>query len=90
MCSKVLLQRVCACAPKGQAIHSKISGRKFVRTNIAAAKAGKEIAVPVQYKGTTDSMLFEYWFEHCLLPHCTKDNVLVMDNSVFHRKDSLL
>lgn len=78
-----------AYAPKGQAVHSKISGRKFERTNIIAAQVGKEIVAPMQYKGTTDSMLFEYWFEHCLLPCLTKDSVVVMDNATFHRKNRL-
>ena len=51
-----------AYAPKGQAVHTKISGRKFGRINIIAAQIGKEIVAPMQYKGTTDSTLFEYWF----------------------------
>ena len=78
-----------AYAPKGQAVHSKISGRKFGRTNIVAAQIGKEIVAPMQYKGTTDSTLFEYWFEHCLLPCLKKDTVIVMDNASFHRKNRL-
>ena len=49
----------------------------------------KEIVAPMQYKGTTDSRLFEYWFEHCLLPCLKKDTVIVMDNASFHRKNRL-
>lgn len=78
-----------AYAPKGQAVHSKICGRKFGRSNIVAAQIGKTIVAPMQYTGTTDSTLFEYWFEHCLLPCLTKDNIIVMDNAAFHRKNSL-
>lgn len=78
-----------AYAPKGQAIYSKISGRKFERTNIVAAQIGKNIVAPMQYKGTTDSILFEYWFEHRLLPCLTKDTVIVMDNAAFHRENKL-
>lgn len=44
----------------------------------------------MQYEGTTDSILFEFWFEKYLLP-CLPDNtVIVMDNASFHRKNKLL
>lgn len=43
----------------------------------------------MQYNKTTDSTLFEFWFEKCLLPCLEKDTVIVMDNASFHRKDRL-
>jgi len=54
-------------APRGQKVYDKVLGRKFQRTNIIAAKLGKEIIAPMQYNGTTDSTLFEFWFEKRLL-----------------------
>ena len=78
-----------AYAPKGQAIHSKIYGRKFGRTNIVAAQIGKNIVAPMQYTGTTDSILFEHWFEYCFLPCLPKGAVIVMDNASFHRENNL-
>lgn len=43
----------------------------------------------MQYKGTTNATLFEIWFEQCLLPCLSKENVVVMDNASFHRKKEL-
>ena len=43
----------------------------------------------MQYSGTTDSKLFEFWFENCLLSCVSEGQVIVMDNAAFHRKDQL-
>ena len=67
----------------------KISGKKFQRTNIVAGQMAKKIISPMQYSGTTDSELFEFWFEHCLLSCVSEGQVIVMDNAPFHRKEEL-
>ena len=76
-------------APRGEAVIEKILGRKFQRTNIVASKLGKRIVAQMQYNGITDSTLFEFWFEQCLLPYLPEDAVIVMDNASFHRKKQL-
>ncbi len=76
-------------APRGKSVNGKIPGIKFQRTNIVAAKLGKNIVAPLQYTGTTDSTLFEFWFEQCLLPCLPEDAVIIMDNASFHRKKQL-
>ena len=76
-------------APKGQKVYAKISGRKFQRTNIVSGKMGNKIIAPMQYNGTTDSALFEFWFENCLLSSVGKGQTIVMDNAAFHRKSEL-
>ena len=76
-------------APRGKTVNGKIWGHKFQRTNIVAAKLGRRIVAPMQYQGLTDSTLFEFWFEHRLLPCLPKDTVIVMDNASFHRKQQL-
>jgi transposase len=83
------LYREYAYAPKGEIVIGKIYGRKYRRTSIVAAKIGKEILAPMQYDGTMDSSLFEYWFEQSLLPQLRTDTVIVMDNAAFHRKSKL-
>jgi len=35
------------------------------------------------------SGLFEYWFEHILLPELPRKTVIVMDNASFHLKNAL-
>ncbi len=78
-----------AYATRGTKVYQKISGRKFQRTNIVAAKLGNDIIAPLQYSGTTDSILFEFWFEKHLLPSLPDNSVIVMDNASFHRKERL-
>ena len=41
------------------------------------------------YDGTMDSILFEQWFEECLIPDTDETAVFVMDNASFHRKTKL-
>ena len=76
-------------APRGEKVIASISGRKFQRTNIVAAKMGNQILAPMQYNGTTDAPLFEFWFEQWLLPCLPENAVIVMDNASFHSKDHL-
>ncbi len=76
-------------AMRGKALIGTVSGRKFKRTGIVAAKMGKSIIAPMQYDGTMDSNLFEAWFEAQLLPSLPKNSVVVMDNASFHRKSRL-
>lgn len=83
------LYREYAYSPRGQKVVAKISGRKYKRTNILAGLCGREWVAPLEYGGTTDSVLFEYWFEHCLLKEIKSGSVIVLDNAAFHRKSVL-
>lgn len=76
-------------SPKGQPIVGKVSGKKFKRTNIVAAKCENNVVAPMIYEGTTDSLLFEQWFECCLLESIPKNSVIILDNATFHRKTRL-
>ena len=76
-------------SPRGIPITGKISGRKFKRVNIVAAKCADKIVAPMMYGGTTDSILFEAWFERALLKSIPKQSVIVLDNATFHRKSRL-
>ena len=76
-------------APRGVPVVGNISGRKFKRTNIVAAKCVDEIVAPMIYDGTTDSVLFEHWFIHIFLVSVPKGSIIIMDNATFHRKTKL-
>ncbi len=43
----------------------------------------------MEYDGTTDSILFEFWFENCLLKEVKPGSVIVLDNATFHKKSVL-
>ena len=83
------LYREYARAPRGQKIEATISGRKFKRTNIVAGIRQGEWVAPLEYTGTTDSVLFEFWFEHYLLKELSQGSVIILDNASFHRKTIL-
>ena len=83
------LHREYAYAPRGEKIIESVLGRKFQRTNIIAAKMGDKILAPMQYNGTTDASLFEFWFEQWLLPCLPENAVIIMDNASFHSKKNL-
>lgn len=77
-------------APRGQQVFGRISGRKYKRCGIVAAKMANHIIAPLQYSGTMDSRLFEFWFSSQLLPSLDKGTVIVMDNASFHSKKRLV
>lgn len=83
------LYREYARAPRGQKVIAKISGRKFKRTNIVAGICQGNWVAPLEYTGTTDSILFEYWFENCLLKEVKAGSTIVLDNATFHKKSIL-
>ncbi|MCL1632919.1 IS630 family transposase [Sporolactobacillus sp. CPB3-1] len=83
------LYREYARAPRGQKVIAKISGRKFKRTNIVAGICQGKWVAPLEYTGTTDSMLFEFWFENCLLKEVKTGSTIVLDNATFHKKSIL-
>jgi transposase len=86
----VCLYREHGRSERGKPIFGRISGQKFKRTGIVAAKMGKSIIEPLQYSGTMDGELFEIWFETRLLPALPENTVIVMDNASFHRKSKLI
>jgi len=80
------LYRPYARAFRGVSVYGKISGEKYERTSIAAGKCKEQIFAPLQYSGTMDSVLFNYWFETMLLPSVKAGSVIFMDNAQFHNK----
>jgi Transposase and inactivated derivatives len=83
------LYREYAYAPRGQKVVAEISGKKFKRTNFCAGICLGKWVAPIEYDGTTNSVLFELWFEQCLLKEVKSGSVIVLDNATFHRKSVL-
>jgi len=80
------LYRQHARAFRGEKVHGEISGRKFKRVSIVAGECGANIIAPLEFDGTADHVLFEFWFEEILLRELKPGYVIVMDNASFHRK----
>ena len=83
------LYREYARAPRGQTVVTKISGRRFKRTNIAAGICQGKWVAPMEYMGTTNSVLFEFWFKECLLKEIAENSIIILDNATFHKKSIL-
>ena len=83
------LHREYGYSPIGTPVIGEVRGKKYERTNVVAAKCCGKIVAPIIYDGTTDHILFEYWFEKLLLKHVPKYSVFIMDNATFHRKSVL-
>lgn len=77
-------------AKRGVHIPEKISGKRFERTNIVAGICEGKWLAPMQYSGTTDSVLFECWFEYCLLKEAPTGATIILDNATFHKKSVLV
>ena len=83
------MYREFAYSPRGQKVVAEISGKKFKRTNIVAGICEGKWVAPMEYDYTTDSVLFEFWFENCLLKEVEPGSVIVLDNATFHKKSVL-
>ena len=79
----------CRCK-RGKKVVGRVSGKKYKRVGIVAAKLSQKIIAPLQYDGTMDSTLFETWFETMLLPALPPGTAIVMDRASFHRKKELV
>lgn len=77
-------------AARDQKVFSRISGRKYKRCGIVAAQMNGRILAPLQYDGTMNRSLFEFWFVSQLLPALEKGCVIVMDNASFLCKTRLV
>jgi len=51
--------------------------KAFKRTNIVAGICEGQWVAPLQYNGTTDSILFEYWFNNCLMKEIASCSVTI-------------
>ena len=73
-----------AYALRGEKVVERIAGKKFQRTNIVDAKLDDKILAPMQYNGTTDAPLFEFWFERWC-----RTFLKILDNASFRSKKYL-
>lgn len=76
-------------APRGEQVFGVVSGLKYGRTNLVAARVGNHLIAPKDYKQNTNSEIFEDWYEKDLMPKLSEGQVVIMDNASFHRKEKL-
>jgi transposase len=76
-------------APRGKKVQDTRRGRKYGRTNVVAGYCAGKILAQFTYNKTTNSALFENWFEYDLLTVAPSGYTVIMDNASFHRKKKL-
>jgi putative transposase len=77
---------------RGVPVTAEVSGKRFARTSIVAAKCGDKIIAPFAFKGTMNGNLFESWLEYVYVPSLIDpaNVVLIIDNASSHRKHNIL
>ena len=76
-------------ALRGEKAYGVVSGRKYKRISIVAGKCEDKMLAPMSYEGTTDRVLFEYWFENALLPELKAGQTVILDNATIHNKNKI-
>ena len=54
--------------PQKYKVIAEISGKRFARQSIVATKCGKNIIAPLEYQGTCNTVLFNFWIKEMLIP----------------------
>jgi transposase len=71
--------------PRGQRFHALKSGRRQGRVNMIAALCHQKLMAPFTVVGACNRVVFEIWWETCLIPVLQPGQVVVMDNATFHK-----
>lgn len=64
-------------------------GHAQTRISMVAAWCQGQVLAPLTFPGSCDALLFEWWFEHQLLPVLQPGQVVILDNATFHRQKKL-
>ena len=76
-----------AWSAKGKKAYGNKYGVRRRRTNLVAAKRGKELLAPYLYEKTTTSDWFNQSLEYSLVKELKSGTIVIMDNAAFHKKD---
>jgi hypothetical protein len=60
-------------------------GRATEKLNIIAWLSNRNIIVPLTYNYNTNSLFFNTWLEHHLIPELQEQSVLIADNASFYK-----
>lgn len=79
------LFREYARAPKGKKIYSNIPGKKRERYSMIGGWINKKFVSPFTFQGGCNTVVFNTWLEHILLPELPRGTTIVLDNASFHK-----
>ena len=72
-------------APSCERVYGAVSGKRFARESFIAAKCDCKVFAPLCYQGTCNTLLFNAWVEHFLVPQLRKGQLVILDNASFHK-----
>jgi transposase len=72
-------------APSHERVYGEISGKRFARESFIAARCGSTIFAPLCFQGTCNTLLFNAWVEHFLVPQLKPGQLVILDNATFHK-----
>ena len=77
---------------KGERSYAEQSGFKTERLSIIAGYVygSKELIAPFEFKGYTDTALFNGWFENILCPQLRPGQIVILDNASLHKSPDLI
>jgi len=75
-------------ATKGQKVIGYQAALQRPRTSLIGAYQQKRLIAPLLFEGTCNTVLFDHWLLHCLLPNLTQPSLIILDNATFHRASS--
>jgi len=58
-----------------------------VRQSIVAAKCGKNIIAPLEYQGSCNTMLFNFWIKEMLIPELKPGQIVIVDNASIYKSE---
>ena len=70
---------------RGTPVCGEKKGRATEKLNIIAGLSNGKILAPLIYNHNTDSLFFNIWLEHHLIPELQEQSVLIADNASFHK-----
>jgi transposase len=74
----------------GQKISGEKSGTRGKRTNLIAARRGKEFLAPMLFSGTAHTELVNEYVKTQLCQILRPNSTIIMDNAGFHNKSQLV
>lgn len=79
------LHRPYARAPRGTKVLGEVSGPHAQRISLIAALHESQLLAPMRFEGYCDTLVFNAWVEHVLLPELRPGQTVLMDNASFHK-----
>lgn len=77
-------------APKGKPVIGYRNSAQRPRTSLLGGYLKNKLIALMLFEGTCNTLIFNEWIRHFLLPSLTQPSVIILDNATFHKARSTL